>query len=295
MSGADSNAVLVAPGTSADTVAAQRPAVDVAVGVLIERDAQGQEGRFLLTSRPEGKVYAGYWEFPGGKLEAGETVHDALARELHEELGITIGDSVAWHELVMDYPHARVRLHFRKVFTWTGEFQMREGQRMAWETLPARSEPVLPGTVPVLRWLAEERKKHFVTLPDMDWLDHIRWDKDGLVPVIAQEASTGDVLMFAWMNREALAKTAEVGQAVYYSRSRRKLWHKGEESGHFQVVHEIRLDCDQDVVLLKITQQGHEPGIACHTGRHSCFFERLEGGQWVAVDPVLKDPGTIYR
>ena len=129
----------------------------------------------------------------------------------------------------------------------------------------------------------------------MNWLDHIRWDADGLVPVIAQEAATGDVLMFAWMNREALARTAECGQAVYFSRSRRKLWHKGEESGHFQVVHEIRLDCDQDVLLLKITQQGHESGIAFHTGRHSCFFERLEGNAWQAVDPVLKDPASIYR
>ncbi len=152
-----------------------------------------------------------------------------------------------------------------------------------------------PHPRPLRRDTAAPRFHRSLHCPPMDWLDHIRWDKDGLVPVIAQEASTGDVLMFAWMNREALAKTAEVGQAVYYSRSRRKLWHKGEESGHFQVVHEIRLDCDQDVVLLKITQQGHEPGIACHTGRHSCFFERLEGGQWVAVDPVLKDPGTIYR
>ena len=102
----------------------------------------------------------------------------------------------------------------------------------------------------------------------MNWLDHIRWDADGLVPVIAQEAATGDVLMFAWMNREALARTAECGQAVYFSRSRRKLWHKGEESGHFQVVHEIRLDCDQDVLLLKITQQGHEPGQHEQHQRH---------------------------
>lgn len=128
-----------------------------------------------------------------------------------------------------------------------------------------------------------------------DWLDRVRWDRDGLVPVIAQEAATGDVLMFAWMNREALSRTAALRQAVYFSRSRQKLWHKGEESGHFQDVHEIRIDCDQDVVLLKITQRGHEPGIACHTGRHSCFYERLEGDRWVAVDPVLKDPETIYR
>lgn len=136
---------------------AERTPVDVAVGVLVERDAAGREGRFLLTSRPEGKVYAGYWEFPGGKLEAGETVHDALARELHEELGITIGDSHAWQELVMDYPHARVRLHFRKVFDWRGEFEMREGQAMAWESLPVASHPVLPGTIPVLQWFADER------------------------------------------------------------------------------------------------------------------------------------------
>lgn len=129
----------------------------------------------------------------------------------------------------------------------------------------------------------------------MNWLDEIRWDDQGLVPVIAQEASTGDVLMFAWMNREALALTAERMQAVYWSRSRNKLWAKGEESGHVQQVHEIRLDCDQDVVLLKITQLGHEPGIACHTGRHSCFYERLEGGEWKSVDPVLKDPASIYK
>lgn len=129
----------------------------------------------------------------------------------------------------------------------------------------------------------------------MNWLDEIRWDEQGLVPVIAQEASTGDVLMFAWMNREALQRTADLGEAVYYSRSRKRLWHKGEESGHIQKVHDIRLDCDNDVVLLKITQLGHEPGIACHTGRHSCFFQRHEGGQWKSVDPVLKDPESIYK
>ncbi len=128
----------------------------------------------------------------------------------------------------------------------------------------------------------------------MDWLDQIKWDEQGLVPVIAQERDTGDVLMFAWMNREALRLTAEKGEAVYWSRSRQKLWHKGEESGHIQQVHEMRLDCDHDVVLLKITQRGHEPGIACHTGRHSCFFQRLDGQQWTAVEPVLKDPHQIY-
>ena len=132
----------------------------------------------------------------------------------------------------------------------------------------------------------------------MDWLDSIKWDRDGLVPVIAQEAGSGDVLMFAWMNREALAQTAMRGQAVYWSRSRQKLWHKGEESGHFQQVHEIRTDCDNDVVLLKVTPLGHAPAeasIACHTGRHSCFFQRLEDGRWQAVEPVLKDPEAIYR
>jgi 8-oxo-dGTP diphosphatase len=144
----------VAPG--AENLPA-RPAVDVAVGVLIRRDAQGREGEFLLTSRPEGKVYAGYWEFPGGKLEAGESVEQALRRELVEELGITIGAVQAWHELVMDYPHARVRLHFCKVFDWQGEFEMREAQQMSWQQLPVQEVPVLPGTLPVLDWLAQER------------------------------------------------------------------------------------------------------------------------------------------
>jgi len=129
----------------------------------------------------------------------------------------------------------------------------------------------------------------------MSWLDDIRWDRDGLLPVIAQEAASGDVLMFAWMNREALARTAELGEAVYWSRSRGRLWHKGEESGHRQKVLGMRLDCDNDVLLLKVEQLGHEPSIACHTGRHSCFFQRLEGGAWRAVEPVLEDPESIYR
>jgi len=129
----------------------------------------------------------------------------------------------------------------------------------------------------------------------MNWLDQIKWDRDGLVPVIAQERDSGEVLMFAWMNREALARTAESGEAVYWSRSRARLWHKGEESGHIQQVHEMRLDCDNDVILLKITQLGHVPGIACHTGRHSCFYQRLEEGEWNAVEPVLKDPQSIYK
>ncbi len=128
------------------------------------------------------------------------------------------------------------------------------------------------------------------------WLNKIKWDEHGLVPVIAQEASSSDVLMFAWMNRDALAKTMELGEAVYWSRSRKKLWHKGEESGHIQKVREIRLDCDEDVILLKIEQID---GIACHTGRHSCFFQKLEttadGAEWLAVDPVLKAPETIYK
>lgn len=126
----------------------------------------------------------------------------------------------------------------------------------------------------------------------MNWLNDVRWDDQGLVPVIAQEAATGDVLMFAWMNREALAMTAEKGEAVYWSRSRQKLWHKGEESGHVQKVKEIRLDCDEDVIVLQVEQQG---GIACHTGRESCFYRVLKDGAWQAVDPVLKDPKDIYR
>ncbi len=131
----------------------RRP-VDVAVGVLIDR-----EGRFLLTSRPEGKVFAGYWEFPGGKLEAGESVEDALRRELHEELGITIGAVLPWKIELVDYPHALVRLHFCKVFDWQGAFEMREQQAMAWETLPVASQPLLPGTLPVLVWFAQERSQ----------------------------------------------------------------------------------------------------------------------------------------
>ena len=127
-------------------------------------------------------------------------------------------------------------------------------------------------------------------------MDEIKWGHDGLLPVVVQERSSGDVLMFAYMNRDALARTAATGQAVFYSRSRGRLWHKGEESGHVQQVHEMRLDCDADVLLLRVTQRGHEPGIACHTGRHSCFFRRLnEQGQWESVDPVLKDPATIYK
>ncbi|MET0333958.1 MAG: phosphoribosyl-AMP cyclohydrolase, partial [Rhizobacter sp.] len=129
----------------------------------------------------------------------------------------------------------------------------------------------------------------------MDFLDAIKWDAAGLVPVIAQEAGSNDVLMFAFMNRESLALTLERGEAVYWSRSRNRLWHKGEESGHIQTVHEIRTDCDNDVLLLKVTQRGHDPGIACHTGRHSCFFQRLEAGEWKSAEPVLKDPGRIYK
>ena len=129
----------------------------------------------------------------------------------------------------------------------------------------------------------------------MNWLDEVKWDAQGLVPAIAQEVGSHDVLMVAWMNREALAKTAELGQAVYFSRSRNRLWHKGEESGHIQKVHELRLDCDNDVVLLKVEQLGHTPVIACHTGRHSCFFQLYKDGAWHTVEPVLKDPERIYK
>ena len=131
---------------------AEREPVDVAVGVLIDDD-----GRFLITSRPAGKVYAGHWEFPGGKVEPGESVEAALQRELHEELGITIGHAEAWKTLLHDYPHALVRLHFCKVYVWSGAFEMREAQQMAWQSLPVAVAPLLPGTLPVLAWLAEER------------------------------------------------------------------------------------------------------------------------------------------
>jgi phosphoribosyl-AMP cyclohydrolase len=125
----------------------------------------------------------------------------------------------------------------------------------------------------------------------LEWLNAVRWDAQGLVPAIAQDAQTGRILMMAWMNREALQLTAETGHAVYWSRSRQKLWHKGESSGNQQDVQEIRLDCDEDVIVLQVTQRG---GIACHTGRESCFYRVLENGSWKTVDPVLKDPEAMY-
>ncbi|HKW80972.1 MAG TPA: phosphoribosyl-AMP cyclohydrolase [Casimicrobiaceae bacterium] len=125
----------------------------------------------------------------------------------------------------------------------------------------------------------------------MSWLDAVKWNADGLVPAIAQEASTGAVLTLAWMNREALAATEASGEAHYWSRTRGRLWKKGERSGHVQRVREIRLDCDNDSILLLVEQQG---GIACHTGRHRCFHQRLEGGAWRVVEPVLKEPKVIY-
>ncbi len=126
----------------------------------------------------------------------------------------------------------------------------------------------------------------------MNWLDEIKWDANGLVPAIAQDYKTGKVLMFAWMNREALQLTDDSKQAVYWSRSRNKLWRKGEESGHTQKVHEIRVDCDEDVILLIVEQIG---GIACHTGRHSCFFKKLEHGNWLIDQPIIKNPEDIYK
>ncbi|MDH5211002.1 MAG: phosphoribosyl-AMP cyclohydrolase [Betaproteobacteria bacterium] len=126
----------------------------------------------------------------------------------------------------------------------------------------------------------------------MSWLDEVPWNREGLITAVAQDAATGRILMVAWMNREALQQTAERKEAVYWSRSRKKLWHKGEESGHVQRVQELRLDCDADAVLLKVEQVA---GIACHTGRESCFFRKLEDGRWVSTDPVLKDPKLIYK
>lgn len=144
--------ILVVDGSSDRSERGVRSEVHVAVGVLIAAD-----GRFLLTSRPQGKAYAGFWEFPGGKLEDGESVEQALRRELQEEIGVTIGEAFPWRDQVVDYPHALVRLHFCKVFAWTGDLEMREGQSFVWERLPVACTPVLPGTVPVLEWLASER------------------------------------------------------------------------------------------------------------------------------------------
>lgn len=159
-----SKAVLVADGSLPREGGADRAVVDVAVGVLIRPN-----GEFLLTSRPAGKVYEGYWEFPGGKFEPGETVAQALGRELQEELGITIGPAIPWKIEMVDYPHALVRLNFCKVFDWRGDLQMREAQSFAWERLPVQVAPVLPGTVPVLQWLADdegfEGATHFVATP----------------------------------------------------------------------------------------------------------------------------------
>src|SRR5207249_8366811 len=126
----------------------------------------------------------------------------------------------------------------------------------------------------------------------MNWIEQVKWADDGLVAAIAQDAASGKVLTLAWMNREALARTAASGEAHYWSRSRRRLWRKGETSGHVQKVRELRLDCDSDAVLLQVEQVG---GVACHTGRESCFFRKLENGSWVTTDPVLKDPSTIYK
>jgi phosphoribosyl-AMP cyclohydrolase len=126
---------------------------------------------------------------------------------------------------------------------------------------------------------------------EQPWIEEISWNEDGLIPVVAQDVASGRVLTVAWMNRDALEKTAAGGEAVYWSRSRKRLWHKGEESGHMQKVVEIRIDCDADTVLLKVEQVG---GIACHTGRESCFFRKLNDGQWTGTDPVLKDPVLIY-
>lgn len=131
-----------------------------------------------------------------------------------------------------------------------------------------------------------------MTTASTQWLDDIKWTDDGLVPVIAQDAASGKVMMFAWMNRESLELSVQEGRAIYWSRSRKKLWRKGEESGHVQRIKDIRLDCDNDVILLAIEQVG---GIACHTGRERCFYKQLQDKQWVEVEPVIKDPSAIYN
>lgn len=150
--------MLVVDGGGAAAGAGGRPVTEVAVGILID-----DRGRYLLTSRPPGKAYAGFWEFPGGKLETGESIETALRRELQEEIGVTIAQALTWRESLVDYPHALVRLHFCKVFDWRGALLMREGQSHRWERLPVGCEPILPGTVPVLAWLAEEADAHFLS------------------------------------------------------------------------------------------------------------------------------------
>jgi phosphoribosyl-AMP cyclohydrolase len=135
-------------------------------------------------------------------------------------------------------------------------------------------------------------KENTMTEQTDAWLEQVKWDDQGLIPAIAQDVETGKILMVAWMNREALKLTATENRAIYWSRSRGKLWRKGEESGHVQVLHELRLDCDADVILMKVEQLG---GIACHTGRESCFYSVYKEGEWVPVDPVLKDPSDIYK
>jgi phosphoribosyl-AMP cyclohydrolase len=142
-------------------------------------------------------------------------------------------------------------------------------------------------SAPMARLQTSSRKESSMS----NWLDAVKWDADGLVPAIAQDHKTGRILMMAWMNREALALTAQENRAIYYSRSRQKLWRKGEESGHVQHLHELRLDCDADVIVMQVEQVG---GIACHTGRESCFYQVYQDGDWVAADPVLKDPKDIY-
>ena len=171
MLGESLNKPLIVNAQAVRTGGADRKIVEVAVGVLIKPN-----GDFLLTSRPPGKVFEGYWEFPGGKLEAGETVHQALTRELHEELGIDIEASQAWKTEVIDYPHALVRLNFSKILTWTGELQMNEGQQFAWQRLPVTVTPVLPGTVPVLNWFAQEQGFHAATYPGSEFSQVARND-----------------------------------------------------------------------------------------------------------------------
>ncbi|SCX15084.1 phosphoribosyl-AMP cyclohydrolase [Nitrosomonas eutropha] len=146
-------------------------------------------------------------------------------------------------------------------------------------------------SIPETVKIALKAAAHKEQLMTDEWLDTINWSVDGLIPVIAQDENGGKILMVAWMNRDALKRTVETGEAVYWSRSRKKLWHKGEESGHTQIVQAIHLDCDRDVLLLSVEQKG---GIACHTGRQSCFFRQLKNGEWVITEPVIKDPSQIY-
>jgi phosphoribosyl-AMP cyclohydrolase len=215
----------------------------------------------------------------GPNLEATRALAEAISIPVIASGGITVLDDV--HALcTLSDSGVTAAITGRAIYEGTLDF--REGQRVAGGCRSETAGTTYPANEAIV--LKEDS--------DESWLDDIQWDDKGLAPAIAQETGSGKILMMAWMNRESLALTRETGHAVYWSRSRRKLWHKGEESGHQQVVRAIRLDCDADVILLEVEQRG---GIACHTGRHNCFFRELRDGKWIEIAPVLKDPAAIYK